>query len=1052
MTKKIIFIATILFFLSGICSLRAQTATQYPYSVQGKVVDAVTGKSLAGIHVDLTGVSGEITDDNGEFTIKLAKNDVILIISGEGFDKKEIPLRGRNQLVIKLFEDGYNGSQKDIYTPQGSFISSSLLPNSWNTISENTDLSVAVSVDALLQAYASGVNALTRSGLPGSGSNIYIHGFNSMNAGAKPLFVLDGMPIENSNYSSSLIGNYFDNPLSTIDIKDIESISVLKDGTSIYGVKGANGVILIKTKKAKELKTTINAHVHTGINFEPIQTPVLNAAEHKSLLAELIQRQNPQMLYSDMLNLPYFDQTKPVSQPWGYEGNPDYYRYNHNTNWQDQIYQANYNQNYYLNVSGGDEVANYMLALGFLDQKGTLLNTGFQRFNTRFNAEIKLTNKSYFHTNMSYVYGTKTLINEGANYRKNPMLSALFKAPFTTSHYYTEDGMLSPNVEDYDVFGNSNPYVLVNNNLLENLNYRFLGSFLLGTKINRYLNINAMFGLNYNKGRERTFYSTKGIYYDPINDTDIRNQSQHRVDRLLSLFGNAYANYIRQFSTSHKLSVNAGIRYQNNNAEDDYGMGFNSLSNDFKGIGYGDALLRRVGGSIGSWNWFSAYTNVDYTLKNRYLLNFAVAGDATSRSGENAPSLFVYPQAAVAWLISSEEFMKNTDWISLLKLRLSSGSSGNDEIGNYTARRYYVSQNILGNYGMAIGNLAETALKPEITTKINVGFDISVLNEGINLSLDLYSNTVTDMILLTTPDQRTGFTAGFSNAGKMRNTGVDVTLNIRALNFENFKWDIGLNLSNYKNTVLDLAGEEFITDVMGASIQTKVGQPLGVFYGYKTNGVYSTKDDAQNEGLYEMHGLVQVPFAEGDMRFVNQTGDDKLIDENDRVIIGNPNADFFGSFTSSVKIKKLTVNALFTYSVGNDVYNYTRSQLENLSTYNNQSIATLGRWEKEGDITTMPKAIIGDPMGNARFSDRWIEDGSYLRLKTLSVAYEFPKYSKMFVNKLTVFATAENILTFTGYKGADPEFGFGQSPLYYGIDPSVLPQPRIFSVGLSLGL
>ncbi|MDD3321224.1 MAG: SusC/RagA family TonB-linked outer membrane protein [Paludibacter sp.] len=1052
MTKKLIFVIAIIVLL--ICSgkVTAENISQVTFKVQGKVVNGATGKPLAGIHIDLTGLTSEITNDDGSFTMVLPKNDVVLVVTGAGYAKKEVAIRGHEQLIIQLFEVGYKGSQKDIYTFDGKYHSSTYLPNTWSSISENTDLSVAETPDALFKGSLSGVNSIIRSGLPGNGSNIYIRGLNSMNAGAMPLFVVDGIPMENSNYSTSLIDNYFANPLSSIDVKDIESITVLKDGTSIYGVKGGNGVILIKTKKAKELKTTINAHLHTGINVEPVQFPVLNASEHKYLLAELIQRQNLDMSFAEMNTLPYFNTNKPVMQSWGYEGNPDYYRYNHETNWQDQIYQNSINQNYYLNVSGGDEVANYMLSLGFLNQKGTIINTGYQRFNTRFNAEVKLTNKSYFHTNMSYIFGTKNLVNEGSNIRFNPILSALTKSPFTSTHFYTEEGTPSPNVEDYDIFGNSNPYVLINNNLVENLNYRFLGNFLLGTKISKDLDLNMLLGINYNKGRERIFYSSTGIKYDQINNTDVRNESQHNVNRLLSLYLNAFANYNKQISIDHKIAANAGFRYQSNNAEDDYGRGYNSLSDDFKGIGYGDALLRRIGGSIGAWNWLSAYANLDYTISNRYLFNLAVSADGTSRSGENAPTMFLYPQVAAAWIVSSEKFMKELDWISLLKIRGSLGVSGNDEIGNNTAHRYYVSQNILGNYGMALGNLADTFLEPEKMTRMNGGFDFSIFNERINLGLDLYSNTISNMILQTTPDQRTGFSTSFSNAGKMRNTGVDISVNVRVFNTESFKWDLGLNVSHNKNLILNLSDEEFISEVLGANIQTKVGQPLGVFYGYETNGVYSTKSDAQADGLYEMHGLVQVPFGAGDVKFVNQTGGDNLIDENDRIIIGNPNPDLYGGITSSFKYKNWMLYANFLYSLGNDVYNYTRSQLEGLSTYNNQSLSTLTRWKKEGDITTLPMAILGDPMGNARFSDRWIEDGSYLRMKTLTIEYQFPQNLKLFVNQFTVFATAENLLTFTKYKGVDPEFAFGQSPLYYGIDPCVSAQPRIFSIGLSLGL
>lgn len=1038
----------VLFFLIGI-NLSAQKNTSYPYTITGIVCEAATGKPLAGIHIDIPGVFADITADDGRFNVKSTSDDVILEVTGNGYARQEIPVRGRRELRILLHEASYKGAQTMVLTPKGER-SSTLLAHSWGLIREDNELSTAVTPDVLLQGYTSGVNTLFRSGMPGSGTNMYLHGFNTLNAGTMPLFVIDGMPYENSDYATSLIGNYAANPLASIDIKDIESITILKDGTSAYGVKGANGVVLIQTSTLKELKTTINAHVHMGINVEPMQLPVLNAGEHKTLLSEVLQQANPSLEPSAIQQLPYFDNTIPVMQPWGYEGNKDYYRYNHATNWQNEVYNSSFNQNYYLNISGGDEISVYTLSMGFLDQSGTLKNTHFQRFNTRLNARVKLTQKAFFQANMSYVYGSKSVTHEGADSHKNPMFAALLKAPFTTSHFVNEEGETSPNVEGVDVFGNSNPYVLANDASLLNINYRFLGSFLLGINVNKHLSLNALFGLNFNKERERTFYPTVGVAFDPINDVLIYNESQHRVDRLLSLYGDAYAQYDKTFSTARRLSARLGVRYQNNHAENDYGKGYNSSSDDFKSIQYGVPLLRRIGGSLGAWNWASIYGTADYILQNKYIFNLTLANDATSRSGENAPATFVYPSVAAAWLVSGERFMKNTDWLSLLKVRASYGLSGNDEIGNYSARRYYVSQGLLGNFGMAQGNLANTRLRPETIKRLNAGFDLSVLNERINLCVDIYSNTVKDMILRTTPDRRTGFTTYLSNTGSMRNTGIDINMNARVLNGP-FKWDLGIMASKYKNEVLKLAGETLYTEVLDGVVQTKVGQPMGVFYGYETDGVYASTTEAQAAGQYEMHGLVQVPFGAGDVRFVNQTGNDKLIDENDQTIIGDPNPTLYGSIVNVFGYKKWSLNALMTYSLGNDVYNYTRSKLENLSTYNNQSVAVLARWKNEGNETSMPAVAYGDPMGNARFSDRWIEDGSYLRLKTLTLAYDLT-FRNDVIQGCTLFATGENLFTLTKYKGTDPEFAYGQNPLFYGVDACVLAQPKTISIGLRLSL
>ncbi|MDR0810966.1 MAG: SusC/RagA family TonB-linked outer membrane protein, partial [Paludibacter sp.] len=1013
--------------------------------ITGKITDAATGKAIAGARIDVPQVASAISEDDGSYSIKLLSDKVVLQVSGFGYAQRDVPVRGRENIDIALYETSYKGAQTSVYTPTGE-VSSTQVANSWTVVRENTDISVAVTPDVLLQGYASGVNTVFRSGLAGNSANMFLHGFNTLNAGTMPFIVVDGIPYENTRYSTSLIGNYQSNPLASIDIKDIESITILKDGASVYGVKGANGVVLIKTKKAQQLETKINAHVHTGINFEPIQLPVMNAAQHKNLLAD-IQQTNPALTSAQINALPYFDNTLPVKHAWGWEGNTDYYRYNHNTNWQDEIYNnASFNQDYYINISGGDEVATYMLSLGFLNQQGTLKNTNFQQLNTRFNSEIHLSKDVDFQANMSFISGTKNLINEGGNLKVNPMLAALVKSPFTAIHRFNAENQEEPNLEDVDVFGNSNPYVLANNLSLVNVNFRFLGSFGLNWRLNKETSINGIFGLNFNKEREKVFYSGTGVAFDLLKDAAIINKAQHSPDRLFSLYSDIYADYRKHFSAVQQLSARVGLRYQTNKSEDDDATAYNSPSDDFKSVQYGVPLLNQIGGSIGEWRWMSLYANVDYALQNKYFLNAQISGDATSRSGADAAPMFVYPSVAAAWLVSGEDFYRGND---LLKLRASYGLSGNDEIGNYSAKHYYVPQNILGSWGLIRGNLVNKELKPETVERINLGFDMSFANERINVSIDFYHNTVRDMILHTQPPRQTGFDVYLDNAGSMRNIGADLTLNARIIN-ATFKWDLGVTAAAYKNTVLSLDGAEYYTDILGATVQTKEGQPLGVFYGYRTDGVYAAQTDAAADGLRMLHGLVEVPFGMGDMRFVNQN-DDKMIDGQDRVVIGNPNPDLFGSVSNTFKYKQWTLSALMIYSLGNDVYNYTRSQLENGSTLNNQSLAMLNRWRAEGDVTAIPRVAYGDPMGNARFSDRWIEDGSYIRLKTVTLSYDLD-LKLNFIQSCTLFATAENLLTLTRYKGLDPEFAAGQNPLYYGIDAGVVPQPKTVSVGVKLAL
>lgn len=1021
--------------------------------VTGTVSDAATKKPIPGANIEVAGVASAITDDNGQYKISLSQAEMIMIATAKGYNKREISVRGRSAINIVLYEEDYKGAAKTVFTPVGD---RSAIANvySWFGINEDNLASESATPDMLLKTKATGLNVLTRSGMPGSGSNFYLHGINTMNAGAMPLFVVDGMPYENTDYSTSLIGNYFANPLSSINPKDIESITVLKDGTSLYGSKGANGVILIKTLKAKSLETRINARVSTGVGFERSQLPLLNSMQHKFLLSELYQKAYPNVS-PDVINntLPFLNQDKPVKQPWGYEGNMDYYRYNASTDWQRQVLGSSLNQDYYLNVSGGDEVATYVLSLGYLKQEGMVNSTDFSRFNTRFNSEIKFSNKFKVLANMSFVYGLKHLTNEGGDIALNPILAAMVKAPFTAPFIYNEEGKRSPNLEDADIWNLSNPYVLVNNkNNLANINYRFFGSFEFIYNITRHFDIAAQMGLNFNKEREKAFYPSIGVAFDrSVENVNVINESQHRVDRLFSLYGDVYAAYKNTFAHNHSLNIRAGIRYQDNAANNNYGRGYNSSSDEFKSLQYGASGLRRIGGGINDWTWTSVYANLDYAFRNKYFINLQSAFDESSRFGVNVPQYLPFPSAGAAWLVSNERFMKGVNGINMLKFRVNYGISGNDDIGNYNGDRYYYPYAIVGQYGLVRTSLVNPDLKPERMERIGTGMDLSIANERINISLDLYSNTVNDMVLSVKPASISGSQYNVTvNAGKMSNVGFDLNMNMRIVNKRNFKWDAGLMVSKYKNEVLDLGGKEYYNDALGAMVQTKVGQPLGMFYGYKTAGVYATTADAEAAGLNIRQGLVLKPFGAGDMRFVNQNNDN-VIDENDRVVIGNPNPDWFGNISTTMKVRNLELSAIFSYSLGGNVYNYSRSKLESMSAPYNQLQTVLNRWRMEGDITSVPQATPGDPMGNARFSDRWIEDGSYMRLKNVTLSYNL-NFRNSLIQSTVIYLTGDNLLTFTRYKGLDPEFALGVSPLYMGIDPTTVPQPRTVSVGLKLGL
>ncbi|HEX8017198.1 MAG TPA: SusC/RagA family TonB-linked outer membrane protein, partial [Flavobacterium sp.] len=607
-------------------------------------------------------------------------------------------------------------------------------------------------------------------------------------------------------------------------------------------------------------------------------------------------------------------------------------------------------------------------------------------YSTRLNAALRLTEKLYVDANMSFINNLQEQRDQGFAYKTSPIYLGLTKAPFLAANAIDDAGNVSPNLADTDDFNVSNPRAILNDGIGTNKNYRFFGNLNFRYTINNTWNLNTLFGLTYNKEREIFFIPDKGVA-DVILPTAIaKNRSGSEVQILNSIYTDTYANYFKKFKDDQLVDARFGFRTQSNHSESDLGLGYNSATDDFTSVGAGSNLLRQVGGALGEWNWLNIYASANYNYHNKYFLTTSYAVDGSSRFGdkENGNNKFSLMTAITgAWMVSAENFMKNSKTIDYLKLRGTISEGGNDDIGNFTAQKYYVSQNLLGVQGLVSGNIGNPNLQWETVKKFNVGADLGLFNERINLSMDFYRKKTEDMIVYESVSNVTGFDYVVSNSGQMKTLGAELSLNSRVISSPDFTFDFGLNLATYKNKVQTLPNGDILTQFGGATYITSVGNDANLFYGLKTNGVYSTTADANADGFSKRLSNGQlVPFAGGDMRFTDTNGD-KVIDDKDRMIIGNPNPDLTGSITTNFTYKRFSLQGLFTFSVGNDLYNGVRYNLEKMSGYENQSTAIANRWRAEGQQTDIPKATWGDPMGNASFSDRWIEDGSYLRLKTL---------------------------------------------------------------------
>lgn len=1045
------FFLIIFILLSGtsIISVGQQTSS---ITVSGTVINSTDSKPIVGISVKIGTFSSSITDQNGKFSISVPDKDATLFLSGVGYQTKEVALKGRSELTIAMFNEGFKTYYGNVLMPMGSK-SRTDITNSISTM-KGIVSSPYESVDQLMDGEVSGMRTIMRSGVPGIGANMFIRGLNSLNASAQPLVVVDGMIMETNIFNNSLMDGHMYSPLSSIDVKDIASITVVKDAASIYGSKAGNGVILIESTRSEDVSTKIDFYVQGGINYRPKNIPMMNANQYKSFLVDQLATSN---LYTDAeLNLlPYLKENETFAE---------YVNYHNNTNWQDQVFKNSYSTDYYLRVTGGDDVANYGLSLGYMKHSGIVDNTNFSRLTTRFNANSYIAKRLLMKANMAVSYQNNLMRDDGMNARYSPIYTAMLKSPLLNPYVADNDGLFTLNYAGVDSIGKySNPKALIDNTIGENKNYKLFGTIGLVYEFNKDLKLSTLFGVNFDRNRDNIFYPSTGIAFDiTVNGDTTYRSSSTRVEQFFAVYNDTRLSYTKQVDVVHKFLFNLGARYNVNNYQNVYSLSGNASDDQFTALQSGNKLTFITNGNAGNWKWVSMYANVDYGFLNKYFLSFNMSMDGSSRFGKDVPDgikLFsnkygVFPSLGGSWLVSSEDFMKNLRAIDQLKLRLSYGLTGNDGIGNYIAQSYFISRRFMEGTGLVSGNLSNSQIQWEKTGKFNLGIDLGLLNERLFMSLD-YFNNVTDRLLnVKTVNDVFGYYSFLNNDGKLKNSGIEFGLNARAVNSSSFSWDMGFNISTYKNEIVSLPGGTDKFDIAGvnATILNQVGSPIGLFYGYKTAGVYKTQAEAQSDGLIwvDPKGF-QHPFRAGDMKFINVNSSDNIINQDDRVVIGNPNPDFTGMFSNLFSYKRFSLNVVFTFSKGNDIYNALRAKNESMVDYANQSSAVVNRWRVENQITNIPRADYGDPTGNSRFSDRWIEDGSYFRLKSLSFSYS-PDLKVNFFKGITFFLTANNLFTFTKYLGFDPEVSMSGSSYLQGIDAGLTPQFRSVFAGFKLGL
>lgn len=1021
--------------------------------LHGVVRDAHTLKPVMAAQIAvINGDASATTDENGKFKILLNNKLSILKVKAFDYAVREVPVRGVDSLSITLYPDVFNTYYKSVENINGT------ASNAFNVNSVvatgNVSQTVVSMPDQLLQLEAGGdVRTVGRSAQIAQGASMFIRGLNSINANAQPLIVVDGIIWNHLSEMSSIHQGLELNLLGSLDMNDIESITVVKDGTSLYGSKAANGVVLIKTKRTTELSTKISFDMVLGLTSEPKTLPVMGVSDYRIYATEMLGTAGYTNAQIDQMG--YLSDNPKRST---------YKLYHNNTNWADQVYNRAFSQSYNINVKGGDEKALYYFSLGYVTKDGVVNSADYQRYTLRYNGDVSMAKNVKLAVNMGFSRTDRKVVDDGVNAYTSPTWLAYIKSPFLSPNTFTFTGERTTEYANTDIFNIGNPAGVLayanNTNKQNRFNITLKPTF----QINKHLSFVDNFDYSLDKLNEdyyRPMSYTTPLYIDGIGAT--LNSRSSQVIRNNAIFNDARFNW--KFSCfGNQIELFAGSRYQLNSFESDFVEAYNSGSNT--SINLPGSFSKPVTAGVNNvTKSISNYVNLALNYQNRYFLNLVTSMDASSRFGSQTKSGLtafgrdwaIFPAVNAAWNISSEKFMRHLPAVSLFKVRAGLGMTGNDDIRDYQLQTYFSSVRFksVAN-GLVISNLANPSLQWETTARANMGFDLGLFNDRLMLTVDAYASETSNLLVQKQYQDYVGLDSYWTNDGRLGNKGIEVSLNAKILNLDKFHWEMGVSAGHYKNKILELKNGSIYNSVCDGEVVTQVGGPVAQFYGYKALGVFSTEAEAATASKTTGYlttvgsdGLIH-KFGAGDIHFQDLNNDGK-IDKNDRQVIGNPNPDIYGTFSNKLSYRNITFTALFTYSYGNDVYNYLRSQLEAGKDFGNQSTMMRNRWTSENQITNTPKVVYGDPVINSRFSDRWIEDGSYIRLKSLSISYTLPVKAHL-LESVNIWASANNVFILTNYLGSDPEVSSHNSSLYQGVDAGYLPSSRSYNIGVKFNL
>ena len=1020
-------------------------------TVSGKIIDQRDNKGLAGASVIVKGTTtGTTSDENGNYSIAVPSSESVLVFSYAGLGTQEITVGNQTTVNVQFSATGAASMDEVVVVGYGTRRKSDLTGAVGTVRGSQLQERPAPSLNQALAGRVTGVQVNTNSGRPGGQTNVRIRGFSSINTSNNPLYIIDGVALPQGTQTQN------SNSIDFINPNDIASIEVLKDAsaTAIYGARGANGVVLITTKRGSSGGGRITYDMELGVpTIGPHRVEMLNAQEYlqvENQAYDNIKIYDPAGWAAGNYSTVVDPREKRKNLPLLFDsnGNPLY-----NTDWLKEVTQNKLSQNHQIGFTGGNADNTYGIFAGYRDENGLLINSYMKRYSGRFVMDSKIKPWLKVGGSLSYNNQEENIVDQGTGGLNSVrMITEAF--PFLPVKY--ADGTWAENWQYPGAEGGSNPvHIMTDRKFLLNTQTA-LGDIYLNFYIAKGLEFRSQFGANVVTRGEREY---SGRTLDQISRSQ-NGTASVRNNRESFWSSENYFTYNKQLGSDHSLNAMAGLSWQETNIFN-IGASSQNFSTDFyqyNNIGAGSQ--QNPGGSgAGRFSFNSYFGRLNYGFKNKYLVTVTGRGDGSSRFGSSNKYAF-FPSAALAWRASEEDFLRNSNLISNLKVRTSYGLTGNSEIPAYQSLASLGTYSAIFNdtrvTGVGLGRLANPDLVWEKTAQADFGVEVGILQNRINLEADVYYRKTSNMLLDAPVPRTTGNGTIRKNVGSMENKGLEIGLNAAIINKGNFTWNSTFNVSMNRNKVLTLATPAPIFGVgnPGFTNQTgiiRVGDPVGSFWGLVRVGTWGEKDAAEAAKFNSYRG--GKPILPGDIKYLDVNGD-YIINDADRMIIGNGNPDAWGAFINNFRYKNLELILDIQYSFGNDVLNMTKHSGEDRVGIANSYKTVLNAWTPNNQNT--PIAAIRDTRAGyvTNVDTRWIEDGSFIRGRNLLLAYNFSNdlIRKWQLNRLRVFASAQNFFLKTDFSGNDPEVTTYSNPFAQGQTFFDYPKPTIYTFGINVGL